>query len=165
MFVAAIKEYNAGLIVGEPTHGKGIGQHEFQITAEHISGISAITNFYIFSPFGESWYFKGIAPHIQADEASHKDYINRYDILSEYLPKPLTEKVDLGSTVNSVEVKNKLTPEILEKLKAACNDLTKEPAECKSGSGEVIEEQSCIVAWGLKLLEEWIALDPETPAS
>lgn len=165
MFVAAIKEYNAGLIVGETTHGKGIGQHQFQISAEHISGIAAITNFYIFSPFGESWYFKGIPPHIQADEASHKDYINRFDMLSEALPKPLTEKVDLGMTVNSVEVKNKLTPEILAKLTTTRNDPGKEPAECKSGSGEVIEEQSCIVAWGLKLLEEWIALDPETPAS
>ncbi len=166
MFVAAIKEYNAGLIVGETTHGKGIGQHQFQINAEHISGMAALTNFYIFSPLGKSWYFQGLAPHIQVDEPSRKEYINRYEVLSEFLPKPLNENFTSSVDVNSVEVKNKLTSEILEKLSAVRNDASKEPAECKPRSGEIVEEQSCIVAWGLKLLEEWIALDPETaPAS
>jgi C-terminal peptidase prc len=161
MFVAAIKDYNGGLVVGETTYGKGIGQYDHEIDAERIKGISSISNFYLFSPLGNSWYFKGIEPHIEATEKLHKNYIARFTEWSEYLPKALSDNIDTTADIGSFEVKNKLTPEVLQKLKAIRNDPAQLPETCKKEvTDPIVEEESCILSWGYLLLQKWIELDP-----
>lgn len=163
---SVIKDYKAGLIVGEPTIGKGIGQQKFFINEEHIQGYTALSNFYLFSPLGYSWYFKGIIPDIEVIEAANKDYSWRLEDRVKNLPPSLADKIDVSVDPNSIEVKNKLKPEVLEKLKAFRNIPANEPATCKKPASELAEEESCILSWGVLLMNEWIRLDPEVnPAS
>lgn len=156
MLVAALQDYNAAVAVGESTIGKGIGQRGLPINSDHIRGDAHITNFYMASPSGRSWYFDGIQPDIEVKEKSHDGYYWKLGDRKKSLPPALSKQFDYEFDPN-VEVRNKISNTDLVKLKAIRNDATQEPAECKKAPGELAEEESCIYAWGLTLLKSWIA--------
>jgi len=164
IFASAIQDYSAGLIVGQTTIGKGIGQMRFDIDVENLHGTAAISNFYLFGPRGNSWYFKGIIPDIQVFEPALKDFTSSFADIRDRLPKAYAEKIDVTFSTDA-EVRNKLTPETLKQLKDFRNDASNEPAECKSNGADNSEEQSCILAWGYKLLQQWIKIEPGNDAS
>lgn len=156
---AAIQDYGAGLIVGEKTIGKGIGQDTIPIKEPYIYGEVAITNFYVFSPAGNSWYMTGVIPDIEVSEPSQQNYIWNFADVSKNLPAAYTNKPNVTFNRN-INIPNKVTPEIINQLRIFRNDPKNEPAVCKKSVSEMAEEDSCILSWGESILNQWIQLNP-----
>ena len=157
MFVAALQDYKAGIAVGESSIGKGIGQRGIGINSEHIQGEAHVTNFYMASPSGKSWYLDGLQPDIEVKEKANEGYYWKLRNKEKIIPGALKESFDYEFDP-AVEVRNTISDENLAKLKAFRNDPAQEPTECKTDPKELPEEQSCIYAWGLKILNEWIRI-------
>lgn len=157
MLVAALQDYKAGLIVGETSIGKGIGQRGRAINSEHIQGEAHVTNFYMASPSGKTWYLDGIKPDIEVKEKANDGYYWRLRDKEKTIPGALKQSFDYEFDPN-VEVRNKITDAEMAKLKAFRENASNEPEECKKSAAELPEEQTCIYAWGLKILTEWIKM-------
>lgn len=56
---SALRDYRAGLIVGERSHGKGVGMEPIEVSPP-IGGTLYITSFYWFSPLGKSLQLFGL---------------------------------------------------------------------------------------------------------
>lgn len=160
---AVLKDYNAALVVGESTLGKGIAQSVFPIRTDSINGTLSIIHSYIFSPSGSSWYLDGVQPHIQVMEPANENYRWNFRQFEKTLPPESSVKPELR-IVDQKNVRNRLAPETLSKLAAFRDDKAQEPAECATDYENVPEEKSCIQSWGVKLLQEWIRLEPTAAA-
>ena len=71
IFAGAIRDYDAGLIVGKQTFGKGIVQHLYSIPE---GGGMKITVSRYFTPSGECIHDVGIAPDVDVDILREEDY-------------------------------------------------------------------------------------------
>ena len=64
IFAGAIRDYEAGTLVGTTTFGKGIVQHLYQIPGH---GAMKITVSRYFTPSGECIHEKGVDPHVEVE--------------------------------------------------------------------------------------------------
>lgn len=158
IFASTIQQYGAGLLVGETSIGKGIGQQKYIIDADHLHGHAYISNFYFYDVSGGNWYLKGIRPDISIPEPTLKQYNFSFAEIKDQLPPPYVEGIESSKT-NDIEIKHKLTPETLNKLTAFRTDSKNEPESCKKSISEMNEEDSCMLSWGYKILQEWIKIE------
>jgi C-terminal peptidase prc len=131
VFAQTLKDYGAAVIVGEKSIGKGIGQHSLEVNENHLRGIASLTNFYVFSPKGESWYMKGVNPDIEVVEPTQTNYVwNFYDVKN-ILPPPYTNKPNISFDPNATEIRNKVSSEMIVQLRTFRSDANNEPVVCK----------------------------------
>jgi carboxyl-terminal processing protease len=62
VLAAAIRQHERGILVGETTSGKGVGQRVFPIGSE--AELNLVTTEYYFPGTRDSWHQKGIEPDI-----------------------------------------------------------------------------------------------------
>jgi C-terminal peptidase prc len=156
---AAVKDYGAGIIVGEKTIGKGIGQHVVKFEEPYLHGEIALTNYYIFSPRGESWYMTGVIPDIEVKEPSQQEYVWNFSDVNTSLPVTYTNKPNVAFNEN-LDIPNQVSQETIAELREFRNNPANEPPTCKKNIAELSEEESCIVKWGYAILDRWTRLEP-----
>ena len=77
LFVAALRDYNKGIIVGETTYGKGTVQSIISFTDGTALRIS--TAMYL-PPFTENFEGKGVEPHVAASLADEYKNVNLFKL-------------------------------------------------------------------------------------
>ena len=99
IFIAAVKEQGNIPLVGETTFGKGIGQAQWK-TLE--GGLAVITNLEFYTPKGNTYHKKGIAPDIDCPEGASRacalDAIKKL-----YSVPPQTQTAKLSTTELAVK--------------------------------------------------------------
>jgi len=73
IFAAAIQDYGRGVILGEPTFGKGTVQTVAPLDREGKLGQLKITTAQFFRVNGEGTQFRGVVPDVQFPTALHSD--------------------------------------------------------------------------------------------
>ncbi|MEZ4846082.1 MAG: S41 family peptidase [Bdellovibrionota bacterium] len=161
VFAQAIKDYRAGIVVGERSIGKGIGQNSLQIAEPHLQGEASLTNFYVFSPRGDTWYQRGVIPDIEVLEPSQQRYAWNFSDVAKSLPNPYPNKPNVNFDAD-IDIRNKVSEEVIVKLRDFKKDSANEPSTCKKSVDQLTEEESCILSWGVSIMQKWIELEPET---
>ena len=94
IFIAATKEQGGIPLAGETTFGKGIGQSQWK-TLE--GGLAVITNLEFYTPKGNSYHKKGIAPDMDCPEgASRTCALNAVKTLYGNSPKTQSTKMPVA---------------------------------------------------------------------
>lgn len=166
---AALKDYNAALVVGESTLGKGIGQGCNDFHADKLSGELCVTSFYLFSPAGHSWYLNGIQPDIEIKESANTNYYRKFSDIQDVIPTPYSDGIETKFNADAELSVDKVTDSTRGKLQSFYAGASGDDKNC-TGQDTALkidvnkEEDSCIRKWGVKLLQEWIRLEPTAVA-
>lgn len=165
IFAAALQDYQAALIVGEPTFGKGVGQAMISLEAASLLGDLYITQFYTFSPLGKTYYLTGLKPDIEINEPIHEalNIYQRIGNVENRLP-PKSYVASPGLSLDRSGIQNPVTTQMSQTLKDYISSPSSLPDSClpcrNPNECVQLEEGSCILGAGKKILLEWIRTEP-----
>ncbi len=155
---AAVRDYGRGLIVGEPTFGKGVGQRVHPVN-DPIGGELATTNFYFFSPAGISNQVSSIQPDIERSDPvldwlknqpdskpmRMSDYASLPEFHDRVIPRP-DDSVKVNPDFERDPELEYVTPDDLSATKEAVKKYPV-PTTCEkmTDPSKIEEEKDCLI--------------------